>query len=158
MALLVQVTRSARPNIQSRAQTHRSPARRRVKTDRLKLCPRPKNRGEKTIAKALIDADIAFTYEPRSFNTGQPGKGRGSMRPDFYLPELELYLEVTQGDDFKEAFKEAKLEAAQRKNEILILLIGRQEIEAIRRGQQTIEKLIEVLYDLAQEKKTLTSV
>jgi hypothetical protein len=41
--------------------------------------------------------DVAWEYEPRTFVLEQDGDGRvtEAFTPDFYLPEQELYVEIT---------------------------------------------------------------
>ncbi len=145
MALLVQAARHSQSTIRDRYSSHRPPTRGGVKAARLKACPKPKNRGEKTVARALSDAGIAYAYEPHVFQTDRSGKRRGALRPDFYLPALDLYLEVTQGDDYKLAFLSAKIADAERENEVHVMLIGRREVEALYRGQLEIASLIRKL-------------
>ena len=69
-----------------------------------KLAPRPPvvfaHPSEAEIARLLDFYNVQWEYEPRSFvlerdESGLPIK---SFAPDFYLPDYDLYLEVT--DDF----------------------------------------------------------
>ena len=59
--------------------------------------PRFVNRAELEVAKLLDFYRIPWQYEPRSFVLETDGEGRVSeaTKPDFYLPEQDLYLEVT---------------------------------------------------------------
>lgn len=52
---------------------------------------------EEVFANLLNFYRIAWEYEPRSFpiRWGQDGKPVESFTPDFYLPELDLYVELT---------------------------------------------------------------
>ena len=52
---------------------------------------------EREFARLLDFYDVAWEYEPRAFpiewdETGSPIK---QFRPDFYLPDDELYIEIT---------------------------------------------------------------
>ncbi len=59
--------------------------------------PRFVNRAELEVAKLLDFYGIPWDYEPRSFvlETDRDGRVREATRPDFYLPEQDLYLELT---------------------------------------------------------------
>ena len=48
-------------------------------------------------AKILDFYGVAWAYEPRTFVLGRDEQGRvtSAFTPDFYLPEQELYVEVT---------------------------------------------------------------
>ena len=55
------------------------------------------NRAEVEVAKLLDFYRIPWQYEPRSFvlETDADGRVLEATTPDFYLPEQDLYLEVT---------------------------------------------------------------
>ncbi len=59
--------------------------------------PRFVNRAELEVAKLLDFYRIPWQYEPRSFvlETDAEGRVREATKPDFYLPEQDLYLEIT---------------------------------------------------------------
>ena len=63
--------------------------------------PRPPVRfahaSEGEFAKLLDFYDIRWEYEPRSFPLATDSEGRvtESFSPDFYLPDLDLYVELT---------------------------------------------------------------
>jgi hypoxanthine phosphoribosyltransferase len=59
--------------------------------------PRFVNRAELEVAKLLDFYGIPWDYEPRSFvlETDADGRVREATKPDFYLPEQNLYLEIT---------------------------------------------------------------
>ena len=48
-------------------------------------------------AKLLDFYNITWDYEPRVFVLGRNGRGEpiGAFSPDFYLPEYDLYIEIT---------------------------------------------------------------
>jgi len=60
---------------------------------------RPKfaNRAELECAKVLDYYGVPWDYEPRTFVLERDSRGRvtEAFTPDFYLPEQDLYLEVT---------------------------------------------------------------
>ena len=59
--------------------------------------PRFANEAEFECAKILDYHGIPWEYEPHSFvlETDEQGRVVEAMTPDFYLPEQDLYLEVT---------------------------------------------------------------
>jgi len=59
--------------------------------------PRFVNRAELEVARLLDFYGVPWQYEPRSFILEQDEDGRvlEATTPDFYLPEQNLYLELT---------------------------------------------------------------
>ena len=55
------------------------------------------NESEKEFAKILDFYSIKWQYEPKTFplEFDDEGKPTLSFTPDFYLPELDLYIELT---------------------------------------------------------------
>ena len=55
------------------------------------------NRSEAEFAKILDFYGIRWEYEPRSFplRWDQQGRVIESFNPDFYLPDVDLYIELT---------------------------------------------------------------
>jgi hypoxanthine phosphoribosyltransferase len=65
--------------------------------DRVSKTPRFANQAEVECARILDYYRIAWEYEPTSFVLERDDEGRVSeaFTPDFYLPEQDLYLEIT---------------------------------------------------------------
>src|SRR5881397_1695019 len=59
--------------------------------------PRFANRAELECAKLLDYYGVPWEYEPRTFvlETDETGRVTEAFTPDFYLPDQDLYLEVT---------------------------------------------------------------
>jgi hypothetical protein len=59
--------------------------------------PRFANRAELECAKVLDFHGVPWQYEPRTFTLEHDDAGsvKEAFTPDFYLPEQDLYLEVT---------------------------------------------------------------
>ena len=59
--------------------------------------PRFASPAELECAKVLDYYDVAWEYEPRTFVLEEDEKGRvtEAFTPDFYLPEQNLYVEIT---------------------------------------------------------------
>ena len=55
------------------------------------------NRAELECAKVLDYYGVPWEYEPRTFvlETDDAGRVTEAFTPDFFLPELDLYLEIT---------------------------------------------------------------
>jgi hypothetical protein len=59
--------------------------------------PQFANEAELECAKILDYYGVPWAYEPRTFVLEEDGEGRvaEAFTPDFYLPEQDLYIEVT---------------------------------------------------------------
>src|SRR6476646_505014 len=59
--------------------------------------PRVANDTERDLSRMLDFHGIAWQYEPHTFvlEAGPDGEVRVAFTPDFYLPEQDLYIEVT---------------------------------------------------------------
>jgi hypoxanthine phosphoribosyltransferase len=59
--------------------------------------PRFANNAERECAKVLDYYRVPWLYEPRTFVLEEDADGRvlEAFTPDFYLPEQDLYLEIT---------------------------------------------------------------
>ena len=59
--------------------------------------PRFANRAELECAKIFDYYAVPWAYEPRSFalEWDEDGRVTEAFKPDFYLPEQDLYLEIT---------------------------------------------------------------
>jgi hypoxanthine phosphoribosyltransferase len=79
---------------QPRKQRHR----RRGERERSDGGTRFVNETERAFARLLDFYRLAWEYEPRSFDLAWDDAGRPTEQftPDFYLPELDLYVEVTR--------------------------------------------------------------
>jgi hypoxanthine phosphoribosyltransferase len=75
--------------------------------------PHPKlaTDAESDVAHALDRALVTWRYEPTRFVISRhpDGREREACMPDFYLPELDLYLEVSSGSPRRLNRKRAKL-------------------------------------------------
>ena len=65
--------------------------------DSVKETPRFANEAERECAKVLDFYGVPWEYEPRTFVLESDDEGRTleAFKPDFYLPEQDLYVEVT---------------------------------------------------------------
>jgi hypothetical protein len=83
------------------------------------------------VASALDRARLVWSYEPKTFviERDEAGVEREACAPDFYLPALDLYLEVSAGSPRRLNRKRAKLRRlAQVHPEVRVELLGPLEI------------------------------
>ena len=112
--------------------------------DRAAYAPGPKNPSEQFIADLLRDLRLKFDYECREFHLTLTGKGKLIIKPDFYIRAYDVFLEVTQGNEFNLEFKRAKIRNAhQLYPGVTIVLIGPQELARLNDGHVTLLELIE---------------
>jgi hypothetical protein len=96
--------------------------------------PRFANRVELECAKILDWYGVPWEYEPRSFVLEQDDEGRviSAFTPDFYLPEQDLYVEVTVMRQPLVTRKNRKLRLLrERYPEVRVKLFYRRDIELL---------------------------
>ena len=92
------------------------------------------NAAELECAKILDYYDVPWEYEPRTFVLEEDGDGRvvEAFTPDFYLPEQDLYLEVTVMKQSLVTRKNRKLrKLRERYPDIRIKLFYKRDIERL---------------------------
>jgi hypothetical protein len=90
---------------------------------------------EDLVAGALDRARVVWRYEPTYFVIERDAQGleREACAPDFYLPALDLYLEVSAGSPRRLNRKRAKLRRlAETHPAIRVELLGPHEIAELR--------------------------
>ena len=96
--------------------------------------PRFANRSELECAKILDYYGIAWDYEPRTFVLERDAEGRvvSAFTPDFYLPEQDLFIEVTVMKQSLVTRKNRKLRELQRLYPgVRVKLFYRRDIESL---------------------------
>jgi hypothetical protein len=98
--------------------------------------PHPKlaTEAEADVAHALDRARMAWRYEPTRFVISRhpDGREREACAPDFYLPALDLYLEVSSGSPRRLNRKRAKLRRlAESHPDVRVELLGVLEVGAL---------------------------
>jgi hypothetical protein len=96
--------------------------------------PRFANESERECAELLDFYGIAWEYEPVTFvlETDDDGRVAEAFRPDFYLPELNLFLEVTTMRQELVTKKNRKVrKLRQRYPDVNVRLFYRRDIEAL---------------------------
>lgn len=96
--------------------------------------PRFVNESERECAELLDFYEIAWEYEPITFvlETDDEGRISEAFRPDFYLPELNLFLEITTMRQELVTKKNRKVrKLRQRYPDVNVHLFYRRDIEAL---------------------------
>jgi hypoxanthine phosphoribosyltransferase len=98
------------------------------------ISPRFANDAERECARLFDFYGVAWDYEPRTFALEVAADGRitEAFTPDFYLPEQDMYVEVTVMKQALVTRKNRKLrKLRQRYPEIRIKLFYRRDIERL---------------------------
>jgi hypothetical protein len=101
--------------------------------------PRFANRSELECAKILDFYGIPWEYEPRSFVLERDDEGRivSAFTPDFYLPEQDLFIEVTVMKQSLVTRKNRKLRELRRLYpDVRVKLFYRKDIESLAQRYQ----------------------
>jgi hypoxanthine phosphoribosyltransferase len=105
-----------------------------VKTARSAETPRFANDAERECARLLDFYGVPWQYEPRTFALEEAEDGRvtEAFTPDFYLPEQDLYVEVTVMKQALVTRKNRKLrKLRERYPDVRIKLFYRRDIERL---------------------------
>jgi len=101
--------------------------------------PQFANEVELECAKLLDYYGVPWDYEPRTFVLEEDGEGRvlEAFTPDFYLPEQDLYLEVTVMKQSLVTRKNRKLRELRRLYpDVKVKLFYRRDIERLAQRYQ----------------------
>jgi hypoxanthine phosphoribosyltransferase len=81
---------------------------------------------EEAFAKLLDALGISWQYEPREFPLEEKpdGKVKTAFRPDFYLPELDLYVELTMMRTMTAKNRKMRL-MSERYPDVRVVLLGK---------------------------------
>jgi len=92
------------------------------------------NQAERELAGLLDFYGVPWEYEPHTFvlETDAEGRTREAFRPDFFLPHLGLYLEVTTMRQARATRKHRKVRRLrERYPGVRVLLFGRRDVERL---------------------------
>jgi hypoxanthine phosphoribosyltransferase len=101
--------------------------------------PRFANEAERECAKVLDYYGVPWDYEPRTFVLERDEAGRviEAFTPDFYLPEQDLYLEITVMKQSLVTRKNRKLRKVRRLYpELRVKLFYKRDIERLAQRYQ----------------------
>jgi hypothetical protein len=96
--------------------------------------PRFANETERDLSRLLDYHGIAWQYEPHTFvlEAGPEGEVRLAFTPDFYLPDQDLYIEVTTMKQSLVTKKNRKMRLLRELYpELRIKMLYRRDIEAL---------------------------
>ncbi|HLM32469.1 MAG TPA: hypothetical protein VK285_00260 [Gaiellaceae bacterium] len=96
--------------------------------------PRFVNKAELEVAKLLDFYGIKWEYEPRTFvlETDEAGRVIEAARPDFYLPDQDLYVEITTMKQSLVTRKNRKIrKLKERYPDVKVKLFYRRDIERL---------------------------
>jgi hypoxanthine phosphoribosyltransferase len=88
---------------------------------------------ERELARVFDEAGIAWEYEPTTFVLERDPDGRvaEAFTPDFYLPEQDMYVEVTKMRQRLTSRKNRKLRKL-RERGVLVTVLYRRDFERLR--------------------------
>ena len=88
---------------------------------------------ERAYARLLDGAGIRWLYEPHFFalERGEDGRVLRAFVPDFYLPDVDVYVECTSAKSRFRWRKNRKIKDAQRRYGVIVTLLGRSELERL---------------------------
>ncbi len=89
---------------------------------------------EASLARLFDFYRVAWVYEPRSFPIAWDARGKPLefFTPDFYLPELDLYIEMTVAKPARNTRKNRKLRLMQLHHpRVRVKLLVRKDVERL---------------------------
>lgn len=87
---------------------------------------------EEGLARLLDAMGVEWEYEPKEFALEWDAEGRVKMafRPDFYLPALDLYIEVTTQNKLNRKNRKMRL-MTELYPDVTVQLVGRKELAVL---------------------------
>jgi hypoxanthine phosphoribosyltransferase len=91
--------------------------------------PRFAHESERQLARLLDEHGIPWDYEPRTFalEHHEDGRIKEAMTPDFYLPDADLWIEVTTMKPALQTRKNRKLRKLREKYGEIVTLVARND-------------------------------
>ena len=88
---------------------------------------------ERALAELFDRHGIRWRYEPHLFELQNDGEGRTTraFKPDFYLPDLDLYVECTTMKQSLTSRKKQKARAAEARHGIVVVILYRRDFERL---------------------------
>lgn len=93
---------------------------------------------ELTIAQAMLSLNIAHTYESHRLDLGDC-----TYLPDFYLPDLDIFIEVKGWENLRFATVLPKLR--EQRPDVRLLVIRQAEYDLIRRDAAHLKALLDTV-------------
>jgi hypothetical protein len=88
---------------------------------------------ENRLAKLLDDHGIAWEYEPHQFviERDESGEIRQAFAPDFYLPQIDAYVECTVMRQSGTTRKNRKVRLAQELHGVVITILYKRDLKRL---------------------------
>ena len=88
---------------------------------------------ERALAHLLDENGIAWQYEPHEFVLERDAQGvvREAFAPDFYLPEIDAYVECTVMRQSGTTRKNRKVRLAQELHDVVITILYRRDFRQL---------------------------
>jgi hypothetical protein len=88
---------------------------------------------ERRLAELLDDHGIAWEYEPHQFVLQRDDRGvvREAIAPDFYLPEIDAYVECTVMRQSGTTRKNRKVRRAQELHGVVITILYKRDLRRL---------------------------
>ena len=89
---------------------------------------------ERALAGILDEAGIRWEYEPHLFTLETDAEGNvvEAVAPDFYLPDLDVYLECTVMRQAATTRKNGKLRKLRARHGVVVTILYRRDFERLR--------------------------
>jgi hypoxanthine phosphoribosyltransferase len=93
---------------------------------------------EEELARVFDEHGIAWEYEPHTFvlERGPDGAVAEAFTPDFFLPELEIYIECTVMRQSLTSRKRRKARKLRERTGLVVVLLFRRDVERLARRWQ----------------------
>jgi len=95
--------------------------------------PRFAHDSERELARLFDEHAIPWQYEPRTFPLEHDDEGRvtEAMTPDFYLPDADLWIEITTMKPSLQTRKNRKLRKLRERYGEVVTLVAREDFERL---------------------------
>lgn len=100
---------------------------------------------ESAVARMLDEHGIAWEYEPHEFVLQRNANGgvRMAFAPDFYLPEIDAYIECTVMRQSETTRKNRKVRLAQELHGLVVTILYRRDLKGLGLWRQGLVKTLE---------------
>jgi hypothetical protein len=88
---------------------------------------------ERALAELLDREGIRWRYEPHAFVLERDGRGRTTraFRPDFHLPDLDVYIECTTMKQSLTTRKNRKARETEQRHGVVVVVLYRRDLEGL---------------------------
>jgi hypothetical protein len=96
---------------------------------------------ERELARVFDDHGIAWEYEPHTFvlERDDAGNVRAAFTPDFFLPEIGIYVECTVARQCLTGRKRRKARLLRERVGVMVEILYRRDVDRLARRWQLVE-------------------